>query len=156
MKDAVIFDMDGTLCDVSGVRHHLLRSHDPFRHFHEASIDCPPHPDVVLAARQAHEEGLAVLIVTAREARFRNVTAMWLALHDVPSDVMYMRATGDFRPDYVIKEEILTKIKREFTVIEAWDDNPSVIDLWRSEGILTHVVPGWGSSIKKEKTHEQR
>lgn len=54
---------------------------------------------VVEAARREHAAGRAVLIVTARQARYRGVTAMWLALHGVPSAAMWMRGDGDPRPD---------------------------------------------------------
>lgn len=142
MRDGVIFDMDGTLCDVRGIRH-LLDGPGSFHAFHTASASCPPHPHVVEAARQAHADGLAVLIVTARGVRYRPHTAMWLALHGVPSDAMWMRARGDQRPDYEVKADILRRIRERYRPVHAWDDRPEVLQLWRSEGIPTTVVPGW-------------
>ncbi|MDK1475827.1 hypothetical protein QNO07_20800 [Streptomyces sp. 549] len=141
-REAVIFDMDGTLCDVRGVRH-LLDGPGGFHAFHTASVDCPPHGEVVAAARAAHERGQAVLIVTARTVRYRPHTAMWLALHGVPSDTMWMRAAHDGRPDYEVKRDVLASIRRRFRPVHAWDDNPNVLRLWRSEGIPVTVVPGW-------------
>lgn len=142
LPEASIFDMDGTLADVSGIRH-LLAGPGRFDAFHRASIDCPPHRRVVDAAISEHVAGRAVLIVTARQARYRNVTAMWLAIHGVPSDAMFMRATGDSRPDFEVKAEILAKIRQRWTPVAAWDDNPAVIRLWEQEGIPVTVVPGW-------------
>jgi len=142
MRDAVIFDVDGTLCDVRGIRH-LLAGPGSFHAFHTASASCPPHEYVVAAARQAHADGYAVLIVTARGVRYRPHTAMWLALHQVPSDAMWMRAAGDHRPDYEVKADILRRIRQSFRPVHAWDDNPNVIQLWEWAGISTTVVPGW-------------
>lgn len=142
LPDAVLFDMDGTLCDVAGIRH-LIKGPGGFDAFHRASIDCPPHAWVVQAAREQNAAGRAVLIVTARMATYRDITAMWLALHQVPSDGMWMRADGDFRPDYQVKREILARIRKRYTVVGAYDDNPQVLKLWREEEIPVTVVPGW-------------
>lgn len=142
LPEAVIFDMDGTLCDVRTVRH-LIDGPGGFRAFHRASASCPPHAWVVEAARQEHEAGRAVLIVTGRAAEHRNVTAMWLALHDVPSEGLWMRHWQDFRPDYEVKRDILTRIRQVYRPVAAWDDNPNVIRLWREEGLGVTVVPGW-------------
>ncbi|MFG3259776.1 hypothetical protein [Streptomyces sp. NPDC048172] len=142
MREAVIFDMDGTLCDVRGIRH-LLDGPGGFHAFHRASVDCPPHQHVVEAAREAHAAGLAVLVVTARTVRFRPHTAMWLALHRVPSDAMWMRADRDGRPDYEVKRDILARIRERYHPVHAWDDNPNVLALWAREGIPATVVAGW-------------
>lgn len=148
LPEAVIFDCDGTLVDVSSIRHLVAggpangyRKH--FDAFHREAVNCPPHAWVVEAACAEHAAGRAVLIVTGRSAEHRNSTAMWLALHEVPSDAMWMRARGDYRPDYVVKAEILAKIRRRWRVVRAYDDNPNVLRLWSQERIATVVVPGW-------------
>lgn len=142
LPEASIFDMDGTLADVSGIRH-LLNGAGRFDAFHRASIDCPAHQWVVDAAIAERAAGRAVLIVTARNARYRNVTAMWLALHAVPSDAMWMRGYRDQRPDFDVKAGILAKIRQRYRPAAAWDDNPAVIRLWEQEGIPVTIVPGW-------------
>lgn len=141
---AVIFDMDGTLADVRGIRP-LLQGPRSFDAFHAASVDCPPHTAVVAAARREHAAGRAVLIVTARSVRWRHHTAMWLALNDVPSSAMWMRGRHDQRPDYEVKRDILARIRLRYGPVAAWDDNPDVIRLWTDEGIPTTVVPGWST-----------
>jgi phosphoglycolate phosphatase-like HAD superfamily hydrolase len=140
---ARIFDIDGTLCNVSSIRHFVSGGRRDFDAFHMESINCPPHPHVVEAAQQSLADGIAPLIVTARQAKYRNVTAFWLAMHHIPSEALYMRATGDMRPDYEVKRDILARIRNRYDVIEAWDDNPNVIELWREEGIPFVLVPGW-------------
>jgi hypothetical protein len=143
--DAVIFDMDGTLADVSSIRHHLLS--DPrrknFHAFHSESVNVPAHPHVVEAAQRVHADGFAVLIVTARKAMWRNHTAFWLAINNVPSDGMWMRADHDNRPDGQVKTDILARIRRSFNVVHAWDDNPAVLAVWDAHGIPTTRVEGW-------------
>lgn len=146
MNKAVIFDMDGTLADVSSIRHYVAGApgrRKNFHAFHEESVNVPPHQHVVDAAHRAHILGCAVLVVTARKAMWRNHTAMWLAINRVPSDRLYMRSNHDGRPDREVKQDILNRIRQEFTVIHAWDDNPNVIAVWHDNGIPTTVVPGW-------------
>jgi len=148
LPEAVLFDMDGTLCDVRAIRHHVLGGpangyRKNFDAFHRDAVNCPPNAWVVDAARAEHAAARAVLVVTAREARLRNSTAFWLALHGVPSDAMWMRANGDYRPDHVVKREILAKIRQQYRPVHAYDDNPAIVELWRSEGIPVTVVPGW-------------
>lgn len=140
---AHIFDMDGTLADVSGIRHHVSGGNRDFHTFHMESAGVPPHQEVVDAAREAHEAGHHVAIVTARKAKYRNPTAMWLALNGVPSDSMHMRADKDNRPDYDVKQDIHRELNSQFDIVHAHDDNPNVIRLWKEKGIDTTVVPGW-------------
>ncbi|AWB91851.1 hypothetical protein [Aeromicrobium chenweiae] len=141
MRDAAIFDMDGTLCDTTSIQHLVEGDDRDFAAFHAASADCPAHADVVQAARTQHEQGRAVLVVTSREFIWRDLTLDWLVAHDVPYDALYMRIVGDYRKDVVIKREILERITADgYTVLEAWDDKPSVIDLWREHDIAVHVV----------------
>lgn len=54
-----------------------------------------------------------------------------------------MRPDNDFRKDYVIKKEILARLRHRYDIVQAWDDNPAILKLWGDEGIPTIVVPGW-------------
>ena len=144
--DAEIFDMDGTMCDVSGIRHYVTGETRNFHKFHTESVNCPTNPEVVEAAKRAHSEGRAVLIVTAREFRFAFHTMFYLSGAGVEYEQMYMRRTNDFRKDYEVKKEILDLIRADgYNVVRAWDDNPNVIRLWEEEGIPDiRVVEGFG------------
>jgi len=147
MQPAVIFDMDGTLADVSAIRHHVVpippNRRKDFDTFHDLSAGVPAHDWVVNLARDAKTIGLTVLIVTARSTKWRNHTAMWLALNDVPSDAMFMRKNGDTRKDVLVKTDILNAIRTRFEVVMAVDDNPSILQLWQDNNITTVEVPGW-------------
>jgi len=144
-KNAIIFDMDGTLADVSSIRHYLRQDNGnkDFNTFHSESVNVPAHSHVVNAAQVAHMLGKAVLVVTARKHMWRHHTAWWLAMHGVPSDMLMMRGNEDYRKDYLVKKDMLDTIRQAYNVIHAWDDNPSVIQLWKDEGIPCTVVPGW-------------
>ena len=141
MTDAVIADLDGTLVDVSSILHHVTGKERDFAAFHAASRDCPPRPEVVDAVRDAHEQGRAVLVVTSREFVWRDLTLDWLQEHDVPYDQLVMRIVGDYRPDHVVKAEMLDQLEKDgYRVLEAWEDASDIADLWRSRDIDVHVV----------------
>lgn len=147
---AVIFDMDGTLCDVRTIRHHVIPDHPDnptgrkdFETFHARAVDCPPNPDVLAAALAAHEAGVKVLIVTARRERWRASTSWWLSEAGVTPTVQLHRADWDQRQDIEVKLDMLAYLRTRYNIIEAWDDNPAIIELWRSEGIPVREVPGW-------------
>ncbi len=141
MRDAVIFDLDGTLCDTSSIVHLIEGDDKDYAAFHAASGACPPRPDIVVAARTQADQGRAVLIVTSREFIWRDLSLDWLVEHEVPHDGLYLRISGDFRKDVVVKKEILQQITDDgFTVLEAWDDKDTVLELWRSNGLVTHDV----------------
>lgn len=146
LREAVIADMDGTIADVSSARH-LINGPGGFHAFHRASINCPPNQWVIEELRAHAAAGRAVLQVTAREAvpLFRHVTAWYLALHAVPSEAMWMRARWDYRPDPVVKAEILAKIRRSYpNVVRAYEDQPEIAErVWLPAGIPTVLVPGW-------------
>lgn len=149
--NAVIFDMDGTLADVSAIRHYIVPPnpmpkgwYKDFHSFHRESVDAPVNAAVRDHAIRASVLGNAILVVTARRAMYRNPTAWFLALHGVPSDALYMRGDNDGRPDYLVKKDILASIRTRYNVIHAVDDNPAVIALWHDEGIPTTVVEGFG------------
>lgn len=147
---ASIFDFDGTLCDVTsalplmpGPEVREARDLASWDAYHAATLDCPPHPWVHALARIEAEMGHAVLVVTARDARWRPVTEQWLTRHPIPHTELTTRRAGDKRPDAVVKAEILADLRTRYDIRLAVDDRPSVVELWKSEGIPTVTVPGW-------------
>lgn len=151
LQEAEIFDVDGTLCDVRGIRHYVAGENRDFHRFHMASQFCPPNHEVVERAHEARSSGRAVIVVTARMARYRALTRKWLNAWEIPFDALHTRRDGDFRKDAVIKREILTVIRRDFVVVKAHDDNPDVIAVWQEEGLETKIVPGWNEQFTNSK-----
>lgn len=142
---AIIVDMDGTLADVSGIRHYVKRPvHEKdFDSFHKAAVFAPVNTAPAAIVRQAYEEGTAIFVVTARKSQWEKLTRMWLKKHSIRYDALCMRGNSDRRKDFDVKRDILNKIRETHEVILAIDDNPSVVKLWTEEGITTYVVPGW-------------
>lgn len=147
---AVIVDVDGTLCDVSGIRHYVApqRRKRDFHTFHKASAFCPPILGTLDWVEQHRRDDKAIIVVTARERRWEHLTRIWLHKHNVAFDALLMRPNGDYRPDQMIKSQILADVRAAgFDVIAAIDDNPSIVALWEANSIPTTIVPGWDDPI---------
>lgn len=147
-RDAVIVDMDGTLANVSSIRHLVdgIKTKKDFTAFHTASEFVPSNKQAIDYCIKAHKAGHAVLIVTARMEMWREVTERFLERELIPYapvTAQYHRADGDYRKDREVKAEILAQIRETYNVVGACDDNPNVVELWEAEGIPTEIVPGW-------------
>lgn len=145
---AVIFDIDGTLADISSIRHltspSVTNGLRDFSAFHEAAAAVASIKSVVAAAQYWAALGYKILCVTARGNEWRDTTEGWLRYHLVPYTAVYMRYEGDYRPDVDVKRHLLTLIKcNGYTVVHAYDDNPAIIQLWQDEGIPVTMIPGW-------------
>lgn len=132
MRSAVIFDIDGTLCDNAVIRH------DPF---YRKAAECLPTEMVMdFYHRYRQREDVAILIVTSRRECWRRTTERWLAKHGIKYDALYMRRTTDLRNPIIVKDEILHKIQMDYVPILALEDDPRIVDLWRHHTIPTvHV-----------------
>lgn len=150
---AIIVDMDGTLVNVSSIRHYVVdipvdeegvkKRQKDFDSFHKASLFCPANWDVVDKVQWYWEARIDVLIVTARNRDYEKTTRDWLHKYAIPHNKLFMRDVGDYRPDVDVKRDILAEIEETWRVVHAIDDNPNVIALWEEKGIPVTLVPGW-------------
>lgn len=153
VENGVIFDVDGTLCDVRSVRHHVRPApggRRDFHRFHMDSLYCPPNKRVADFLNQCKENGLKVIIVTARDEKYRGLTEKWLELNDLEYDGIFVRDYGDIRPDYEAKKDILTRVREFYNPVHAVDDNPQVLQLWKEEKIQTTIVPGFDDPVETD------
>lgn len=134
MTPCIIFDIDGTLADLSH-RLHYLESGDWKGFFAEADKDKPIDP--VIYMNNIMDSLMDVIVVSGRCSSIRKITEEWLEKHGVRYGRLYMRTEGDHRPDHIVKEEILREIQRDYVVKYVFDDRQSVVDMWRRNGITT-------------------
>lgn len=144
-KPCYIFDIDGTLADLTHRRHHVENKPKNWPAFHAGCVDDTPIGHICDLARRLHSTGTDLILVTGRNEAYRMQTVKWL--HEVaqlPPVVVYMRADGDFRDDSIIKVELLEKAKRDgYVPIMAFDDRDRVVKMWREQGIpCAQVAPG--------------
>lgn len=132
---AVIFDVDGTLCDVSSIRYLVEGKKKDFDLFHKKSFHCPPNSIVAEETRRLRQNGLSIVVVSGRKSRYLDITMQWLIKNVIPYQMVLLRDDNDYRSDVEVKRDMLIKLRKHYQIIHAWDDRPSVIDMWESEGI---------------------
>ncbi len=129
----VIFDIDGTLADVSH-RLHYLKDRD-WKGFFDQMHDDSTYEHIVWLAKIIDQHA-TILVVTARPEDYRAETEKWLADNGIVYETLRMRPLGDFRPDTVVKKEILITLQEEgYNPVMAFDDKKSVVNMYREMGL---------------------
>jgi phosphoglycolate phosphatase-like HAD superfamily hydrolase len=145
MNDCYIFDLDGTLADLSHRIHHIQTTPKDWPAFFAGVKDDTPIEHVVnlyhIIACQAD-----VIFVSGRSDACRDGTVWWLAKHGftIHANGLYMRKEGDHRPDYRVKYDLLQQLKADgWNPLMAFDDRDQVVNMWRLNGIpCAQVAPG--------------
>lgn len=144
LPPAVIIDLDGTLTSTAWREHFLAGRHRDWPGFFAGmGRDAPVQPLVDLVAWASTHA--TVVLLTGRPDDHARVIRRWLADHGVVYDRLLMRPGGDRRPDTDVKREIYRRdIAPRHDVRFVIDDRPSVVEMWREEGlyVLTAVDPG--------------
>lgn len=135
----VIFDLDGTLADMEH-RVHLVRTKPKnFPLFNSLAVKDDVYTDIAMFFDHfIHDRpDIRVYIVTGREGTMinREIAWNWLYIHNLIPHELIMRAPGDYRKDFVVKEEILHKLQETFEVFMVFEDRKQVVDMYRRNGI---------------------
>lgn len=152
--NAVIFDIDGTLADCRHRLHHIKKKPPDWDSFFAAVGDDTPHKDVTSLLKNL-QEGSEILLVSGRPERTRAATELWLNLHLWPSRHrhLFMRPDDDRRPDHVVKEEILHRIRETWDVWLVVDDRPQVVEMWRRNGLTCLQCRDWEEPLPEKPGH---
>jgi predicted ABC-type ATPase len=129
LEDAVIIDLDGTTA--------LKSEYRGFYDYDErVSLDLPNQP-IIRMVRGLINSGLYPVFLSGRMDSCADATRLWIQKHVYCGSFdLYMRKTGDTRPDYVVKDEMFARyVQGHFNVELAIDDRNQVVDLWRAKGI---------------------
>lgn len=139
MTDIAIFDVDGTLMNVNHRRHHVSGVNKNWKAFNESMVLDTPNEAVFQLAKQTD---LPVIIVSGRNERHRDVTERQLQSIDYIK--LIMRPDDNYEADYEFKESVLNVLKETgFNVQFVVDDRPSVVQMWRRNGITCFDVGGF-------------
>jgi predicted kinase len=122
LPNAIICDLDGTLAFLNG------------RNPYDAS-NC--HDDGLNTTVANILKGRNVILVSAREDRFREPTERFLKKHNIQHLQLLMRASHDSRKDSIIKREIFdTHIRGKYNIEFVLDDRNQVVEMWRQLGLV--------------------
>ena len=129
LGEAIIVDLDGTLCHING------RSH-----FDSYKYDTDVKDLAIAKLIEAFDAlGYNILIVTGREGSPLAIsqTKKWLQDNGIKYDLIMFRPEGSNHiKDYEIKKNIYEQyIKDKYQIVFALEDRPRNIRMWRSLGI---------------------
>lgn len=139
-----IFDIDGTLADISHRLHFIQTAPANWDKFFAACVDDAPINEVIATAQLLKRSGAYILLLSGRSEVVRIETIQWLARHFVPWNCIYMRAQGDHRQDNIVKEELLNQALSDWhsvgTIIGVFEDRKQVVDMYRQRGLRVFQV----------------
>ena len=140
----VLFDLDGTLCDVAHRRRYVQVEPKNWDAFNAACVLDKPLAHVVWVHNLILNFGYKVIYCSGRSDDFMPQTREWLTLLGVTTPDLRMRKAKDRRSDDIVKKEILDQIREDgYEPICAFDDRNQVVDMWRANGIpCFQVAPG--------------
>ena len=133
--DCYVFDIDGTLADVTHRLHHIKRKPKNWDKFFAASADDKAIAHICDLAH--HLSAIKpVVFVSGRSDQVRRETEDWLEREVGQRGPLYMRKARDTRPDYIVKAELLDALMGDgYEPIMAFDDRDQVVKMWRAKGI---------------------
>jgi len=143
MTDEIaVFDIDGTLADVSERLHHVRTKPKNWNAFFAAMAQDKAIASIVRLCNLLHDAGVRVVLCSGRPERYRTDTMAWLAREGVGYDELRLRRDGDRRSDTIAKREMLADIDRT-RVLFIVEDRSSVVEMWRAHGfVCLQCAPG--------------
>lgn len=146
-RNCAIFDIDGTIADNAHRQHFIDHanyhgtSKEGWAKFREAIPLDKPIMAVVDVLAMIKHASRSIVLCTGRSEGDRLATQAWLSKYGIPYDALYMRASDCFRPDAVVKAELLDRILADGWYPQiVFDDRQSVVDMWRARGLVCAQV----------------
>lgn len=130
LPQAYIFDIDGTLAE--------RKDRGPFdwdRVYNDVVVE---NVREILWSHQ--ENNKRIIICTGRDGISEDETKRWLADNAIFYDCFYTRKIGDYRKDYVVKEEFWRDIVKNYYIVGLYDDRNQVVDHARNLGLTVCQV----------------
>ena len=137
-NDMYIVDIDGTIANIGHRLHHIQGDVKNWDKFYESMIEDFPIVYTIQLLRCLREP---LVYITGRPERYRKLTIQWFSMYQVPLGGLLMRKDGDRRPDYVVKEELLTENLDSHAVVHGvFEDRQQCVDMWRKKGFIVYQV----------------
>lgn len=132
-----ICDIDGTVADTSHRLHWINSKPKNWKAFFNAAILDDPIKRVINMVKDLQSKGCLMVMCSGRPEDYRKDTEDWLYKHGVTPTKLYMRKSGDYRPDDIVKAELLEDIKRDGIDPKlVFDDRDRVVQMWRDKGLV--------------------
>lgn len=139
-----IFDIDGTIADISHRLHFIQQKPADWNTFYKACYNDSPIFDTITVARALDAAGHIIVYSTGRSMVIYNETINWLKKYHLPNPQrIYMRPDGDQREDAVVKSELLNMINFDYANEKLggiFEDRQQVVDMYRARGLRVFQV----------------
>lgn len=139
-EEIVLCDIDGTLADGTHREHFLHGEKKDWQSYYALLSDDAPI-DIICRWIYAEKHERTVILVSGRPDTYQNETIAWLDKHGIGYDYLLMRSGGDKRPDTQVKADILKLLPKE-KIVCVIDDRPSVVRMWKENGLRVVSVRG--------------
>ena len=146
-KDIIIFDLDGTICDVEHRRKFVASKPKNWDAWNKGLSADKPHLPVkfifdCISYMVKNHTDITIAFVSGRSEEYRDETIHWLNLNGFGNYTsnLYMRKKKDNRNDAIIKSEIADEIEKEYNILCVFDDRKRVVDMWINRGIFVFDV----------------
>ena len=127
----IVVDIDGTVALHGDERGHF--------EYGKVGGDKPNIPIIKLVQALRWDCGYGVIFVSGREDSCRDITVEWLYNNFMQDDwfayELYMRKTGDWRKDSIIKREIYDAYLADKEIAFVLEDRNQVVQMWRELGL---------------------
>jgi hypothetical protein len=145
------FDVDGTLADNRArVAARKLAGDDDaaWAAYNSRMGEDVPYYKIIAQA-DLLSTNYPIVFLTGREEQYRQLTERWLAnyIQCVSYDAahhptrLYMRATGDRRPNPVVKKELVAQLHADGgKLLRVYEDDPRNVEMFQELGIPVVVV----------------
>ena len=140
--ELVIFDIDGTLADISERVHHVRKKPKNWNAFNAGIAQDKAIHSMVRLCNILYTAGIHIVLCSGRNEKNRPETIEWLGRQGVYYHELLLRKDEDFRSDAVVKREILQGMDKSRILIVV-EDRSRVVEMWRSEGLTClQCAPG--------------
>jgi len=140
-EEIVIFDIDGTLADVSERVHHINKKPKNWDAFFQISQD-KAIQSMVRLCNILYASGIKIILCSGRSEQYRPETVEWMTQQGVKYHELLLRRGNDRRSDVIVKREMLAGIDRS-RILFVVEDRSGVVEMWRSEGLVClQCAPG--------------
>lgn len=141
-EELVIFDIDGTLADISQRVHHIRSKPKNWNAFNAGMAKDKAIHSMIRLCNILYAAGLHIILCSGRNERNRPETVEWLKQQGVNYHELLLRKDEDFRSDAVVKREILRNMDKS-KILFVVEDRSRVVEMWRSEGLTClQCAPG--------------
>jgi phosphoglycolate phosphatase-like HAD superfamily hydrolase len=139
-----IFDIDGTLADLTHRLHFITGETKDWDTFYKACYNDAPIFEVITIARALDAAGHTIVYSTGRVTLVLESTKKWLQKYRLPQFAnVFMRTDGDHREDSVVKSELLDTINAAYANEKLggiFEDRQQVVDMYRARGLRVFQV----------------